>query len=364
MPMKSTLRKSVIVLLAVVLLSFTIVHLSLCWAFSVLLKTAFTGLLLALWPVLLSLFLAVLLLLVVILTVASTAADVTLPAYEAAGAHLLHAQVVVDLVRVFEKAGIPGTLRSWAKAVRVFAWPFLAAWLVVLCVALLRTQLIQYQPVMVLLLWGLILAVVFAKKKWKLVFIGAIVVFFLFTDVGKVKLSGVSFPDVSLGLPGGLPIEQVPSREVTISGGMLDWVTVYEDVPFTNRFEVQHISGSMRIATQAGDVVDNLGLLQENGVPFNIRTARHLLDAGVKPSDWLVTDTDATPFSLVGCAEDDLTACAENGFTVRDRILVRKGQRLRLWYNHVVRGQYGDNFRQDRGQYLVRVVPAESGLPE
>lgn len=358
MSLKSSFRQTLLVFLAAVLLSFTIAHLSLCWAFSVLLRTAFVGLLPALWLLVLSSFVAALLLLVVILTVVSGATDITLPAYEAAGAHLIRSRIATDMVRALGDSGIPRTLRSWAKAIRVFAWPILAAWLVLLWVALFRTQLIRYQPVMVVLLWGLVLSVAFAKKKWKLVFIGAIVVFFLFTDVGRVEIPRVAFD--SLGLLGGEGA--ISSREISISGGSSDWTMAFESIPWTNRFAVEFVRGGIRVATASGEIVDNRGLLRGNGVPFLTRDAAHLLDAGIRPDQWLVSDEGAVPFSLVASVvKSGEQPSAGVLTTVRDSILVEAGQSLFLWYNHIVDGRFEGSYLRDRGHYVVRLDPLVTG---
>ncbi len=352
------------------LVVFAVVHAWLCWALSVILRDRFLSLFVGFFPLLASAVFTVVLIVTFFFSLLKQAAELSVVGADIfdkfMGWTLQGAAIVagrqVELAPLLKGIDI-SLFRGWGAYWSGIAKVISGGWLALASLALLRYQSGQYNPLVIVLLAGVFASLLFRKWGVAVAFCVLLAAYLLLLDNA---LARVEVPEVDVNLPKiSAPMTSVPPREIAIVGGSTNWVTVYQDLPFANRFDVEYVSGNVRIATQTGDIVDHRGLLQQNGVPFDIRTAKHLLDAGVAPADWLVSDEGATPFSLVACISDGPEAPrAEDAFTVRREIVVHKGHTLHLWYNHLVRGPFAENYKNDRGQYVILLKPIETDIPE
>ena len=350
------------------LVLFVVVHAWLSWALSVILKDGFISVCFGFFPLVASAVFTVVLIVTLFFSLLKQAAELSVVGadiFDKLAGWMMHGAATIGGTEVELTALLKGidisVFRRWGAFWSGIAKVISGGWLALGSLALFRYQTGHYNPLVIVLLASVFTSLLF--RKWGIAVAFCVVLggYFLLVDqsFGRVEIPDVNVPKFSAPMP------VVPAQNVTIVGGSTGWATAYRDLPFANRFHVEFVSGNIRIATQTGDIVDHRGLLQQNGVPFDIRTAQHLLKAGVKPTDWLVPEQGAAPFSLVACVSDgNQPPRASDAFSVRREIVVRKGQSLHLWYNHIVRGPFREIFKDDRGQYVIRLKPVETDLPD
>jgi hypothetical protein len=230
-------------------------------------------------------------------------------------------------------------------------------WLCTIVIAVFRVLLREYNPIILILVFGLFISLIFKQKIVALAFGVLIGASFLLIDRGGIELPSPQYPAEPSPNP-------VPPYVVTVYGGSDSWVTTYTNVAFTNRFSLSNHQGHIRIATYLGDFVDRRGLLQENGAKYRLDNATHFLEAGITPDQWLLSDPAAAPFCLVGCiTSGNELPDSENSFGVGHAILLKVGESLHFSYNRIVRGEYKDSFKNDSGYFRFRLIPFQDNKP-
>jgi hypothetical protein len=344
------------------ILVFTVIHVGLSWALSVILSGKFVDFAFGIFPFIASFGFTLIFIFTTFLASIRYVSD--LKPVIADVFHWLAGLLLGDTLsggrakdQALEIENIDiGVIRRWSLFWSTVTKVIISGWFAVVALALFRVQIAQYNPIIVVLLTALFISLTF--RRWVIAFVLFVLIggYFILVDakiVDEVRLSDVKVSETSERKPNNL----MPAKTVVIHGGMIDWITVYRDLPYTNRFKVENMGGSLQIAGSKNELIDCRGSLMANGIPLSLN-AEHLISAGIEPEHWLVHGDDVAPYCLIACVTEEGQSPADAiPFKVGWRLIVEKDQSLHFWYNHVLKGEFKESYKNDRGSYRVRLTP-------